>query len=95
MLGLSEAMQFVVFGAAILAGMIVSGDRIAAGLGTGPPAPEDQSAPRRETVDEHSTKGGISTPVTEEGASDGAHDDRIVPGEEEIEMHTEEGEVRE
>lgn len=32
-LGLSEAMQFVVFGAAILAGMIVSGDRIAAGLG--------------------------------------------------------------
>jgi ribose transport system permease protein len=32
-LGLSEAMQFIVFGAAILAGMIVSGDRIAAGLG--------------------------------------------------------------
>jgi ribose transport system permease protein len=32
-LGLSEAMQFVVFGAAILVGMIVSGDRIAAGLG--------------------------------------------------------------
>jgi ribose transport system permease protein len=32
-LGLSQAMQFVVFGAAILAGMIVSGDRIAAGLG--------------------------------------------------------------
>ncbi len=32
-LGLSEAMQFVVFGAAILAGMILSGDRIAAGLG--------------------------------------------------------------
>ena len=32
-LGLSNAMQFVVFGAAILAGMIVSGDRIAAGLG--------------------------------------------------------------
>jgi ribose transport system permease protein len=32
-LGLSEAMQFVVFGGAILAGMIVSGDRIAAGLG--------------------------------------------------------------
>jgi ribose transport system permease protein len=32
-LGLSTAMQYVVFGAAILAGMIVSGDRIAAGLG--------------------------------------------------------------
>jgi ribose/xylose/arabinose/galactoside ABC-type transport system permease subunit len=32
-LGLSQAMQFVVFGAAILAGMIVSGDRIAALLG--------------------------------------------------------------
>jgi ribose transport system permease protein len=32
-LGLSEAMQFIVFGGAILAGMIVSGDRIAAGLG--------------------------------------------------------------
>jgi ribose transport system permease protein len=32
-LGLSPAMQFVVFGAAILAGLIVSGDRIAALLG--------------------------------------------------------------
>src|SRR3990170_1126681 len=32
-LGLSQAMQYVVFGAAILAGMIVSGDRIAAMLG--------------------------------------------------------------
>jgi ribose transport system permease protein len=32
-LGLSPAMQFVVFGAAILAGLIVSGDRIAAVLG--------------------------------------------------------------
>jgi ribose transport system permease protein len=32
-LDLSQAMQYVVFGAAILAGMIVSGDRIAAGLG--------------------------------------------------------------
>ena len=32
-IGLSAAMQFVVTGAAILAGMIVSGDRIAAGLG--------------------------------------------------------------
>jgi len=32
-LSLSQAMQFVVFGAAILAGMIVSGDRIAAVLG--------------------------------------------------------------
>jgi ribose/xylose/arabinose/galactoside ABC-type transport system permease subunit len=32
-LGLSQAMQWVVYGAAILAGMIVSGDRIAALLG--------------------------------------------------------------
>lgn len=32
-LGLSPATQFVVFGAAIIAGMVVSGDRIAAGLG--------------------------------------------------------------
>jgi ribose transport system permease protein len=32
-LGLSPAMQFVVFGAAILAGMVVSGDRFAAVLG--------------------------------------------------------------
>ena len=32
-LGLSQAMQYIVFGAAILAGMIVSGDRIAAALG--------------------------------------------------------------
>jgi ribose transport system permease protein len=32
-LGLSRAMQYVVFGAAILAGMVVSGDRIAAVLG--------------------------------------------------------------
>ena len=32
-LGLSTAMQYVVFGAAILAGMIVSGDRVAAILG--------------------------------------------------------------
>jgi hypothetical protein len=32
-LGLSTAMQFVVFGAAILVGMLVSGDRVAALLG--------------------------------------------------------------
>jgi len=32
-LGLSTAMQFVVFGAAILAGMLISGDRVAAILG--------------------------------------------------------------
>jgi ribose transport system permease protein len=34
-LGLSAAMQYVVFGAAILAGMVVSGDRVAAVLGRG------------------------------------------------------------
>jgi len=32
-LGLSNAMQYVVFGAAIIAGMVVSGDRVAAVLG--------------------------------------------------------------
>ena len=32
-LGLSTALQFIVFGAAIIAGMLVSGDRIAALLG--------------------------------------------------------------
>jgi len=32
-LGLSTAMQYIVFGAAILAGMLISGDRIAAILG--------------------------------------------------------------
>jgi ribose transport system permease protein len=34
-MGLSAAMQFVVFGAAIVAGMVVSGDRVAALLGRG------------------------------------------------------------
>jgi ribose transport system permease protein len=34
-MGLSAAMQYVVFGAAILAGMVVSGDRVAAVLGRG------------------------------------------------------------
>ena len=32
-LGLSAAMQFVVFGAAIIVGMLVSGDRVASLLG--------------------------------------------------------------
>ena len=47
-LGLSTAMQYVVFGAAIVAGMIVSGDRVAAVLGRGlrptAPAPREASA---------------------------------------------------
>ena len=34
-LGLSAAMQYIVFGAAIIAGMLVSGDRIASLLGRG------------------------------------------------------------
>jgi ribose transport system permease protein len=34
-MGLSTAMQYVVFGAAIIAGMVVSGDRVAAALGRG------------------------------------------------------------
>ena len=48
--GLSEAMQFVVFGAAILAGMIVSGDRIAAGLGKVLQHPRVGALLERETV---------------------------------------------
>jgi hypothetical protein len=32
-LGLSTALQFIVFGVAIIAGMLVSGDRVAALLG--------------------------------------------------------------
>ncbi len=32
-LGLSTAMQFIVFGGAIIAGMVVSGDRVARVLG--------------------------------------------------------------
>jgi hypothetical protein len=32
-LGLSTAMQFIVFGAAIIVGMLVSGDRVASLLG--------------------------------------------------------------
>jgi len=48
-LGLSTAMQFVVFGGAILAGMLVSGDRVAALLGrvlrpAEPPARTDTGA---------------------------------------------------
>jgi ribose transport system permease protein len=34
-MGLSTAMQYIVFGAAIIAGMVVSGDRVAAALGRG------------------------------------------------------------
>ena len=50
-LGLSAAMQYVVFGAAIIAGMVISGDRFAAALGHGlrlfnppPPAAEAGAA---------------------------------------------------
>ena len=57
-LGLSQAMQFVVFGAAIVAGMIVSGDRIAAGLGKVLQHPRVESAPRRETVTGDVRRGG-------------------------------------
>jgi ribose transport system permease protein len=47
-LGLSTAMQYVVFGAAIIAGMVVSGDRVAALIGHGlrltrPPSTEGRS----------------------------------------------------
>jgi hypothetical protein len=52
-LGLSTAMQYVVFGAAILAGMLISGDRVAAILGrllrpteAGPRAPGTVGASR-------------------------------------------------
>jgi ribose transport system permease protein len=47
-MGLSTAMQYVVFGAAIVAGMVLSGDRVAAVLGRGlrpmAPAPREASA---------------------------------------------------
>jgi ribose transport system permease protein len=47
-MGLSTAMQYVVFGAAIIAGMVVSGDRVAAVIGRGlrpsTPAPREASA---------------------------------------------------
>ena len=59
-LGLSQAMQFVVFGAAILAGMIVSGDRIAAGLGKVLQHPRVEGAPRRQTVTGDVRRGGMS-----------------------------------
>lgn len=45
-MGLSTAMQYIVFGAAIIAGMVVSGDRLAAVLGRGlrPAKPPPQAA---------------------------------------------------
>ena len=45
-MGLSTAMQYIVFGAAIIAGMVVSGDRLAAVLGRGvrPAKPSRQEA---------------------------------------------------
>ena len=48
-LGLSTAMQYIVFGAAILAGMLVSGDRVAALLGR-VLRPKEPSAPARPAV---------------------------------------------
>jgi hypothetical protein len=44
-LGLSTAMQFVVFGAAIVVGMLISGDRVASILGRVLHPPEDARAP--------------------------------------------------
>jgi ribose transport system permease protein len=45
-MGLSTAMQYVVFGGSIIAGMVVSGDRVAAVLGRGlRPAKPRQGAP--------------------------------------------------
>jgi hypothetical protein len=45
-MGLSTAMQYIVFGASIIAGMVVSGDRVAAVLGRGlRPAKPRQGAP--------------------------------------------------
>ena len=47
-MGLSAAMQYVVFGGAIIAGMVVSGDRVAAALGRGlrmaKPSPTEAAA---------------------------------------------------
>ncbi|MBD0328956.1 MAG: ABC transporter permease [Thermoleophilia bacterium] len=52
-LGLSTAMQFVVFGAAIVAGMLVSGDRVAAVLGRLLRPPEHPGAPAEAPPPEH------------------------------------------
>jgi hypothetical protein len=53
-MGLSTAMQYVVFGAAIIVGMLVSGDRVASLLGrtlrpVEPPA-RDRASPQLETM---------------------------------------------
>jgi hypothetical protein len=49
-LGLSTAMQFVVFGVAIIAGMLVSGDRVASLLGRAL-RPADTPGPARPAVE--------------------------------------------
>jgi len=46
-LGLSTAMQFVVFGGAIIVGMLVSGDRVASLLGRVLRPPEAAARDRR------------------------------------------------
>ena len=74
--GLSEAMQFIVFGAAILVGMIVSGDRIAAGLGSASIRRSEPPAGRR------ATKGAIDTSDRGRGVMAPRH--RIVPGTREM-----------
>jgi ribose transport system permease protein len=50
-LGLSTAMQFIVFGAAIIVGMLVSGDRVASLLGRVLRPPDAPGAPRPAGID--------------------------------------------
>jgi hypothetical protein len=50
-LGLSTAMQFIVFGGAIIVGMLVSGDRVASLLGRVLRPPEAAARDRLGTVE--------------------------------------------
>ncbi len=58
-LGLSTALQFIVFGVAILVGTVISGDRIAAILGSGAPATRSRRGVRRSRARRASRKRGL------------------------------------
>jgi ribose transport system permease protein len=53
-LGLSAAMQFIVFGAAIIVGMLISGDRVASLIGR-TLRPAEASAGNHRTLDQHTS----------------------------------------
>ena len=69
-LGLSTAMQFVVFGAAIIVGMLVSGDRVASILGRVLQPPERAGAP--DTASERPDEAGTATDETHDARTKGA-----------------------